>query len=270
MAEDKVAQDTSQTVDAQPDNELVSAIFQASASEIDTIFESYRQLHEIYSTSFANLEKALDELPNQYKGKVANAKKAFNNTLSTVEQRQIQISDQLYSQGLILLVGNAESLTREMFHALLRLNIRKLNLKKDISLPLSDVLRAETDDELGELVISILEADGNPTEKLNFQNMKQLQGIMSGYLGLNIDNELVKNLHEYWQIRHIVIHNGAIVDQKFIDNLVKAGVSTEKYQLGQIAKVTKKDYDTCFALLVLLFGNFDDEISRLNLKYNGS
>lgn len=248
--------------------ETVSALFQESANDIDTIFTSFRELHTIYSSSFTNIEKNLDGLPDVYRKQIDNVHKAFKNTSGTVEKRQLKISNQLYTQALVLLVGNAESLTKEMFRTLLRSNVRKVTIKKKIDIPLSDVLKADTDEKLANLVLSILELDGNPAEKLNFQNMQQLQGIMNGYLGINIDDELIKSLHEYWQIRHIVIHNASIIDQKFIDNLKKANIPISRYPLGKNVIVTKKDYDNCFGLLVLLFEVFDNEIDRLKLAYN--
>ncbi len=247
--------------------ETVSGQFQASAAEIDTIFDSYRELHNIYATSFGRLEVELDGLPAPYKKKVENAKKVFKNVKSTVDGRQIEISDQLYAQGLVLLVGAAESITKEMFHNLLVRNIRKITLKDKLSLPVNEVLKAKTDEELAELVFGVLASEGNPTEKLNFQNMQQLQGIMKGYLKINLEHALMAELHEYWQVRHIVIHNASIIDQQFLDNLTKAKLSTERYVVGEKVKVTKEDYDKCSSLLILLFESFDAEIERLKLNY---
>lgn len=247
--------------------ETISSQFQASAAEIDTIFESYRELHNIYAASFAGLEKELGGLPAQYKQKVSNAKQAFTNVKETVSGRQLKISDHLYAQGLVLLVGAAEAITKEMFHNLLVFNIRRATLKDNISLPVNLVLKAKTDKELAELIFDILAEEGNPTEKLNFQNMKQLQGIMKSYLKMNLPDVLMVELHKYWQIRHTIIHNASVVDQRFIDNLKKAKIPDTKYKVGEKITVTKGDYDKCSALLILLFEIFDQEIERLELNY---
>lgn len=248
--------------------ETVSGQFQASAAEIEAIFESYRELHDIYASSFKTLESELEGLPAQYKQKVGNAKKVFENVRGTVGGRQLEISSQLYAQGLVLLVGAAEAITKEIFRNLLVHNIRKVSIKRSIDLPISKVLKARTDEQLAELVLEVLESEGNPTEKLNFQNMKQLQGVMKGYLNIDLSDELMAELHEYWQIRHIIIHNTSIIDQQFIDNLKKAKIPVEKYAVGEKVEVAKIDYDKCFALLALLFETFDTEIERLKLSYN--
>ncbi len=253
---------------SQQDLEITtSGQFQASAAEIDTIFESYRTLHTIYASSFSSLEKELDSLPVTYKQKVANAKKAFGNAKGTVGDKQVEISEQLYAQGLVLLVGAAESITKEMFHELLVRNTRKVTLKDKLSLPVNDVLKAKSDEELAELVFGLLAGEGNLAEKLNFQNMQQLKGIMKSYLKIELDDNLMAELHEYWQVRHLVIHNASVIDQQFIDNLTKAKIPIEKYTIDEKVKVTKEEYDKCSTLLILLFDMFDAEIERLGLQY---
>lgn len=213
------------------------------------------------------MERELDELPAQYSNKVTNAKKVFENVKGTVDESQLEISNQLYVQGLVLLVGAAESITKEMFRALLMKNIRKISIKRNIMLPIDKVLKADTDEQLAELILGVLEGEGNPAEKLNFQNMKQLQGIMKSYLDIELSDDLMIELHEYWQIRHVVIHNASIIDQQFVDNLKKAKIPAEKYVVSEKIEVTKTDYDKCFALLMLLFESFDSEIDKLGLVY---
>ncbi|NCO10809.1 hypothetical protein GW930_02810 [Candidatus Saccharibacteria bacterium] len=248
----------------------VSETFQAAAQEIDTIFVSFRQLHDIFSSAYQNLEDSLDGLPHQYMQQLNNAKMAFNNTSSTVKNRQAKISNQLYAQGLVLLVGSAESIIREMFYDLLKSNIRKLNIKKDINVPLKDVLRISNDDELATFVLGLLESNGNPAEKLNFQNALQIQGNMRDYLGINLEGNLMRDIHEFLQLRHVIIHNSSVVDQRMIDNLNSAKLPTDRYIVGKKLEITKDDYNKCFGLLSVLFEAFDAEIERLKLQYGAS
>lgn len=248
-------------------NDSVSAQFQAVASEIDTIFFSFRQLYEVYTTSIGGIHKSLNKLPQSYRKQIENQKKALESVAKTVDIKQREISNHLHAQGLVLLVGGSESLTREMFRTLLRQNIRKIKLKKSPLLPLKDVLSANTDEELGDLVLSALENDKNPSEKLNFQNMQSVKGIMQAYLEMNVEDDIAQGLHKYWQIRHVIIHNASIVNKKFIENLKAADLPVTGYKEGQLVDVTKKDYDDCFSLLVLLFDNFDEQIEKLKLKY---
>lgn len=248
-------------------NETVASLFIESANEVDAIFTSFRTLHEIYSASFKNIQQPLAGLPNDYRKRVENAQKAFINATKTVESKQSDISNQLYSQGLVLLMGNAESIIREMFRTLLKLNIRKVNIKRTINLPLDKVLRAATDTELAELILEILESDSNPAEKLNFQNMNQLKSIMQSYLSFELDGTIVSDLHKYWQIRHIIIHNNGTIDKQYARNLKAVGVIIDSEQIGTKICVSKKEYDDCFAKLALLFQSFDECIEKNNYIY---
>lgn len=251
-----------------PSSVQISTEFQALAEDIDAIFETYTTLHELYSGSYSSLEKSLQSLPHTFKKQIENAHKAFEKTSDTVKNKQAEIGNRLYSQGLVLLVGNAEALTREMFHTLFKLNIRRVKISKKINIPLADVLIAGANDELlAELVLDALSAEGNPEEKLNFQNMLQLQGIMRKYFDIQITNDLIKNLNEFWQVRHIIVHNSSFIDRKFINNLKKAGLPTDKYVFNTVVQVSNEDYKNCFGLLSMLFEQFDSEITRLNLKY---
>ena len=183
-------------------NISVDSIFQETAEEIDSIFSSFRDLHKIYKTSFDNLEKSLDELPQVYRTKVNNAKKSFSNMAGTVENKQNNISNKLYAQALVILMGNAESITKELFRNLLRQNVRSVNFKENIQISLKSVLAVANDADLANVVLQKLESESNPADKLNFQNILQMKGIFKGYLNIELDNDVANSLNKYWQIRH--------------------------------------------------------------------
>lgn len=246
-------------------NESVAAQFRASAAEIDAIFESFRDLYKIYIGYFKSIQNEANQLPRQFQSQIKNAKLAFESASKTVDAKQNEISNQLHAQGLVLLVGNAESLTREMFRTLFRNNVEKVKIKRRVELQLDQLFSATNDGKLGDFILEKLEEDKNPVEKLNFQNMQSLKTIMKSYFDMNIRDDLITELHKFWQIRHIVIHNSSLVDQHFLDNLKTVNIPTTKYNLNSHVLVTKADYDRCFELLVSLFENFDDEARRLHL-----
>lgn len=249
-------------------NISVDSIFQEAAEEIDSIFSSFRDLHTHYQNSFTSLEKSLDGLPLQYKSRVDNAQKSFENMAKTVEAKQDDISEKLHAQALVILMGNAESITKELFRDLLRQNIRSVNFKDNVQVSLKSVLKANNDSDLADIVLQKLESENNPTEKLNFQNMQQVKGIFKSYLNISVDEAVTKNLHKYWQIRHTIIHNGSIVDQKFLDNVGKTDPEfAKRHTVGERVTVNKAMYDECFAKLTFMFQGLDDEIERLKLKY---
>lgn len=249
-------------------NISIDSIFQEAAGEIDSIFSSFRDLHGIYKTSFDNLEKALGELPQTYRTKVNNTKKSFSNMAATVENKQNNISNKLYAQALVILMGNAESITKELFRNLLRQNVRSVNFKENIQISLKSVLFATNDADLADVVLQKLESESNPADKLNFQNVLQMKGIFKGYLNIEIDKGVTNSLNKYWQIRHSIIHNGSVFDQRCIDNINKTDPEFAKsYTVGDKVTVNKVMYDECFAKLTFMFQSLDDEIERLKLKY---
>ncbi len=247
----------------------VKSEFEASTADIDAIFTSFRNLHSIYTDSFRRLRDGLTDLPIGYKKQVKNANTVFDNMARSVEEKQKEISSLLYSQATVLLVGNAESVMRSMFDTLVIKNFRKLKVKKgsSISFSLDEILIASSDSELGELLIEKLEGDKNPRERLNFQNMKQVQGILKGYFDIKIEDEYVSGIHEYWQLRHIIVHNQSFPDSNFFSNLKAAGIDDSKYDQDDYVKLSKSDYEKCFEMLLLFFDNIDNEILRNKLVY---
>lgn len=169
----------------------------------------------------------------------------------------------------MLLIGSSESIIRELFRQLLRNNLRKIKSKDEITFTLSEVKKARTDEDFGDMLLLKLEDEKNPAEKLNFQNMKQFEGIMNGYFEIKIDDQDLTILHEFWQKRHIIIHNSSIIDKRFIKNLQAASIDTLKYKEGELIKVTMKDFKSCKQSLAKLFTKIDVEITRLGLRYGG-
>lgn len=250
-------------------NTTVKEIFESSAAEVDALFTSFGQLYEIYTNAFGNLQKLPPLTTSIDQTVLSNTQAVFRRIEKTVAEKEQEISSQLYTQGVVLLIGNAESILRSMFSILVLDNFRKLKVTKgsSVNFSLTDVISAQNDEELGSLLLSKLEENGNPKEKLNFQNMKQLQGVLKGYFGIDVDDKYLIEPHKYTQIRHIVVHNQAFVDQRFINNLQAAGISAENYNLGSKVGVTRQDYRDCFAHLVLLFEQLDNEIERLKLDH---
>lgn len=252
------------------ENTTVKSIFESSAAEVDDIFTSFGELYNLYTESFAGLEEQLTKsIQRTDWQKLSNAKKAFKQIAQTVDKRQNKISAQLYTQGVVLLIGNSESILRSMFTTLVLDNFRKLKVdkSKSIHFTLQDVITAENDTQLGYLFLKKLEENGNPAERLNFQNMKQLQGILKGYFGIEIEDEYLIKPHKYTQVRHIVVHNQSFIDEQFLKNLKAANIDTSTYRLGEKIQINQDEYKECFAHLLVLFDQIDNEIEKLKLDH---
>jgi hypothetical protein len=241
----------------------ITETYKDVTNDIEEIFRSYRTLYEVYIAYF----KAID------KTGVRNASTAITvleNAKKSVDKSQRKISSKLYSQGLVLLIGSSESILREAFRALVTNNLEKVNIKDNVHFSFVEVkaIIEGRKDVAGELLLNKLEDEKSPAEKLNFQNMKQLQGILKGYFDISLKDSYLTELHKYWQIRHVVIHNSSVADQKFIENLAAANIDTTDYKLGKKVKVYKADYDRCKKALGMLFSDVDSEINRNGLLLN--
>ena len=244
--------------------------FEQAANEIDTIFESYTELHDVYTQSFKSISSELGgAISNTGKVLLKNKEQAFRNASRTVNKKQSEIANKLYAQGIVLLVGLAESFMRELFNDLIRQNIRNKNLTfgKNTVIPANLVVKADNDFKLAELILEQMNNRRNPAQKMNFQNARQMQGIFSYYLKIKISDEIIAKLHEYYQIRHVIVHCNSVIDGKFMDNLTVAEINDDRYEIGQRITVSKEDYCKCKDVLSELFEQIDQEIIRNEYSY---
>ena len=71
-----------------------------------------------------------------------------------------------------------------------------------------------------------------------------MKGIFKGYLNIEIDKGVTNSLNKYWQIRHSIIHNGSVFDQRCIDNINKTDPEfAKRHVLGEKVTVDKAMYN---------------------------
>ena len=244
--------------------------FEAVSSDVDDLFSSFETLQEVFKSGINNIEKSASSLPYTVNSSVDNFMQVLNGTDKSVALEQKKISAKLYNQGLVLLYGSSESLLREMFRSLVRNNLDKVKIKDNVVFTFTEIeqtLGNEAEVKFEDLVLGKLEDEKSPAEKLNFQNMQQMAGILKGYFNLLVEDKgLIKKLHLYWQNRHLIIHNSGVIDKKFIDNLKVAGISTKNYNIGERIKIDKDTYEDCKNALFKLFDTMDAQIKNNNLK----
>jgi hypothetical protein len=250
--------------------------FDHIVSDTDAIFESFPVLRDLYLKSLERLKRTsgITEYKTQEVSKFISA---IEQTAGTVQDKQEEINNKLYGQGLILLIGACESIIRDVFRELILHNIDKVPVEevKNISFSFGEIkeLRGTTTtvDWLGEMLLQKLEDERNPSEKLNFQNIQQMRGIFRKYLNLEFLNEdALKYLHMIWQIRHIMIHNLGKIDGKFLHNLEK--VDKEAYEhykkgIGKVIVVNEENYTRCKEQLGLFFEDLVQAIGRAGLEF---
>lgn len=228
--------------------------FQARVTSIDSIFSSFRDLHDMYSQVLksANVNK--------------NSLIAFERTQNTATTKQRQISNQLYAQGFILLTGAVEALLKDVFEELLVNNFATISGASGISFTTKELQRTIIDsgdtnspldtlsESLGHLTIDKIFKGTNPSEKINFQNVKTMKMVFQQYFGIEIpESDRLDSIHRYWQVRHVLVHNDGVIDDRFRHNVNIVGLLRDKEQVGSSLVVTKRDFDEARTNFAALF-----------------
>lgn len=240
--------------------------FNDLSQDISSLFKSFQSLSEIYSQSFSDISKKVNDLPEKFRDEVFKAAAMLDGCKYTVEREQEKISNKLYQQGIVLLVGSSESLLRDAFRNLIRNNLDKISIKDKHAFTFTEIQKAGKEG-FPDLVLEKLENISEPAEKLNFQNIEQTKGLFKGYLEITFSSDLpFLNLHKYWQIRHIIVHKRGVVDQKFLNNLAAAKIDVKIYKEGENINISRENYDECLNDLMMLFQDLDKQVSEKNLQ----
>jgi len=244
----------------------IDIAFKERIESIESIFSSYSDLH------------------NMYLGALRTAKvnpltlTAFERSAKSVAEAQKRISNRLYSQGFILLTGAAEALLKDVFESLLAENFTRLRSAKNINFTapeLQRIIREVSDDKpldnmstaLGKLIKEKIFSTKNPTEKINFQNIQTMKEIFTQYFGLEFTNEdMLKAIHRYWQVRHCLVHNNAIIDGRFINNVNAVGLLKQNEVLGKRLTVNKIEFGKAKDNFLILFSELSNIIAAASLQ----
>lgn len=215
--------------------------FIENIKEVDSIFESYRTLYDIYGSL---LQQG------------TNADAAYKSMKASADAKAEEISNMLYKQGFVIMVGTAESLLKDVFKSLLIEDFAKVIKSSNINFTSAEVQKilAESEDSglelpkhvsarFGQLMYDKLHSTKDPQMKINFQNVKQMEGVFSSYFGIEINNaDLLNRVHRHWQVRHVVAHNGSIIDDNFVHNVQKVDLLKTRERRGKIINIKKQDY----------------------------
>ena len=100
-------------------------------------------------------------------------------------------------------------------------------IKKDLSL--SEVLKYSSQESLVSACV-----EEKISELMRKSHKQQIEWIEKSFK-IDIINSFSewKTIFEFFQIRNIIVHNDGIVNQIFIDELKKNGISSDKYKLGE-------------------------------------
>ena len=233
----------------------ITEAFEEKVENIESIFSSFRTLHEMY----VQIMTTANVNPNSLV--------AFERLTSSAKTEEKRISNGLYAQGYILLTGTAEALLKDVFESLLIENFTQIRVKSGINFSTSEVQQIMIDSKdgldsfehlnssFGRLVKKkLLKDNKNATERINFQNVQTMIDTFYQYFDLKINLTSVTNsIHRSWQVRHCVVHNNSLIDERFMHNVRTVRLTKKSEKVGRYLTIKKSDYQNAKADFIQLF-----------------
>lgn len=245
----------------------INEAFEEKVKNLESIFSSFRSLHEIYVEIMktANVNK--------------NSLIAFERLRITAINEQDKISNGLYAQGYILLTGTAEALLKDVFESLLIENFTKIRNASGNNFSIKEIQQVMMDSKdgldsfdhlsaaFGRIVRSKLSKDNrSATERVNFQNVKTMIDVFKQYFGLEIDVvPMTNSIHRSWQVRHCLVHNNSLIDERFINNVTTVNLLKKSEKVGKYLSISKADYQNVKNDFLDLFTHITSLIEKANL-----
>ena len=197
------------------------------------------------------LDTALEEsLNHSAKTVLLNARQSLKNIKDSSINDNFKI---IYSQMLILAVSALEATLKQYFvnacSILSNINLENERLKsiKITALDLA-VHKLKYTQDFGQLILD--------KENSSFQDLKSIKKTFRDYLSksINLESDDEKKIAFYLECRHILVHRGGKVDQKFIDSTSSFQANLKEYKLGQNIEFSQDDWKqikSVFSKLIL-------------------
>lgn len=249
-------------------------VFISSTDDLDRVFNVSKLLREHFARSMDSAIK-LSGVSNSQKQVLTNNRTVLERVRDgSINQAESEIMEILYRFAIASIVSTSEQLLKSAFEGLVAGNLAKLSRPESFSLTLSDLKSVgfRTDERFwSQQIINDLHGSKNPQEKLNFQNLKAVENLFKEYFGIDFNSverypDMAREIHLYYQIRHILAHNGGYIDDRFIKNLDKAGIPTQKYKKGEMVDLTEQDYTNCKGAFTKFFEMIEALIRKAELS----
>lgn len=219
----------------------------------------FEKIEKLESTPMIMRDQAvqcLEKVINESERLVPNEKRLIQNSIDCLENiKEESMKEQfsvIYSQMCVLAVSSVEAILKDYFvdsfndKTDINMENKKLN---EIKVTIRDIIDNELnfDKKLGAL---ILERD-----KPNFQDLKSIRSNFKNYFNkeIKLESDLRKKLCFYLEIRHLLVHKGGVVDQKFINSTNVLDANIKSYEVGDVVEIESSDWiDMKQAFLSLL------------------
>lgn len=179
-----------------------------------------------------------ENLKHTIKTKLGNAKKSLENIKEESIGNSFKI---IYTQMCVLAVSSLEANLKKYFVERLSdsNNINKSsNSLKNTKISLEDILDLGPDlsNEIGRIIFE--------KANLNFQDLKSIERNFDEYanIKLTINNDEKRTICFYLEIRHVIVHRGGKIDNKFVNNTNKFSSNLKNYKQGDTVELGEKDW----------------------------
>ncbi|MFA6190703.1 MAG: hypothetical protein WC711_04325 [Candidatus Staskawiczbacteria bacterium] len=210
------------------DFKKIESNFEDNIAKITLLQESPFIIGKLAMELLGSLESEAGQVPA-----CLDVKKKLSRTIKEIDKlkEHSEIKEQfsiIYNQSLVLLISHFESLMTDLFVCIIDNYpfLLKWPEKKKISIDV-DILRYSSP-TVGALVCKSFKGE------INFQDLQSTIKFLNEFLCLEISlEETIKGKIILFQaLRHIIIHNNAIVDEQFLrqirDNKSRRGYSSEQ------------------------------------------
>lgn len=179
----------------------------------------------------------LHDTPNTGKGKINNLKLLLQNINDGSFKSQYQI---VYNQSCVLAVSLLANVLEQYFVNFVSTNWKTISFPNDVRVSLHDLreldfeLRFST--QIGKLWLS-------KDRSINFQDFGSTIRTFEIVRGTrpSISQEVTNKIVYYQQVRHVLAHTSASVDEEFLKKVSPLGISALP-KLGELLKLSEENW----------------------------
>ena len=188
---------------------------------IDSVYELTTFDEFILEFSISKIKKLNDKLKKTIDNPYLLADSLITQLEGIKENKSLRPKyETIFNQCVVLLISYFGSSLRSLFVECLNIKLKngyKLSDVEDLKIPLTDleVYNYDIENNIGEIVIK--------TKNISFQDMKSISRALDDWFGIKMErNREINNIILGQAARHIIVHSGSKIDQKFINQVKHA------------------------------------------------
>ena len=212
--------------------------FKNNLKQIDQLSEIGSDAGDILLEMLNNLKKENEKMSAfiPYKQKldvVINQIKNIKNHDLLIEKYRI-----IYNQSVVLVVATFESFMNDLVKNIIDNYPDIINWPEKKQISFDPNILKYSSPTIGSLIVG-----SSLREKYNFQDLQSTISFLKEYLGfdLSIEEELKEKIIKYQALRNVIIHNAAIIDDKFLKQIRDIEIK-EIYKINNPVKLKEADY----------------------------